>query len=431
MKIKTIDMNRILIMTLLAVFALASCSEDSYERKSGEADESGTGIGTLSFTGLALTMTESTDQVTTRATETAGSNYLINIYDSEGTLCYNNTYGGVTDGGGSIQLPAGSYMFKAASDATVSDAAFESPVYGVSQAFTITAGETTTLGELVCKLLQCKVSIAYNDDFLADVTGDCTTTVELTRGKPLVYDLTYDATTAKKTYEKRNGFFAINDGSTLEVTFKGSIGGKSQRMTRAFDNVYAAQWRQITFVKKIDENGNAAFDIEIADYVEDEVLGENIAGNEDIIGDDPDAPQGDGGITLESTCDFNITQPISVPKLPDDFTLTMKATIPDGVRKFTVEIESTNDDFPGAVAAVNNGETTLDLVNPSSGAIEVFETIVPFPYGDDVDGKTEILFDLSPAQEPILGFPGEHTFIMKVTDNNGHRKEIPVTLVVE
>ena len=382
-------MNRILTMTLLAMFVLSSCSKDSYERTSDPTSE----IGTLSFMGFALTISEEIDKVSTRASEAAEHNYIINIYDSEETLCYNSTYGEVIDGGGSIQLPAGNYTFKAASGTIVPDAAFESPVYGVS--------------------------------------NNCTTTVELTSGKPLVYEMTYDESTAKKTYEKRNGFFAINDGSTLEVAFKGIIGGKSQRMTRVFDNVAAAQWRQIIFVKKIDENGNAAFDIEIADYVEDEELGENIDGNEDIIGADPNAPQGDGGITLESTCTFDITQDIKVPAMTESFILTMKASVPAGVRKFTVEIESTNEDFPTAVALVNDGQTTLDLVNPSSGAIEVFETIVPFPYGNEVDGQTEILFDLSPAQEPIRGFSGSHTFIMKVTDNEGHNKEIPVTLVVE
>ena len=420
-------MNRILTMTLLAMFVLSSCSKDSYERTSDPTSE----IGTLSFMGFALTISEEIDKVSTRASEAAEHNYIINIYDSEETLCYNSTYGEVIDGGGSIQLPAGNYTFKAASGTIVPDAAFESPVYGVSKEFVIVAGETTMLGELTCRLLQCKVSVAYNDDFLADVTGNCTTTVELTSGKPLVYEMTYDESTAKKTYEKRNGFFAINDGSTLEVAFKGIIGGKSQRMTRVFDNVAAAQWRQIIFVKKIDENGNAAFDIEIADYVEDEELGENIDSNEDIIGADPNAPQGDGGITLESTCTFDITQDIKVPAMTESFILTMKASVPAGVRKFTVEIESTNEDFPTAVALVNDGQTTLDLVNPSSGAIEVFETIVPFPYGNEVDGQTEILFDLSPAQKPIRGFSGSHTFIMKVTDNEGHNKEIPVTLVVE
>jgi hypothetical protein len=203
-------------------------------------------------------------------------------------------------------------------------------------------------------------------------------------------------------------------------------------MTKSFSDVQAAQLRAITFVKKVDATGNATFDISIDTYVDDNELNENITGAEDVTGSDPNAPTGDGGIVLESTCDYDLSQPIVIPKVEEKtLVLTMKATVPYGVRKFVVDVESTNADFPGALAAVNNGETTLDLVNPSEGAIQIFQTIVPFPYGDDVDGKTEIAFDLSPAQTPILGFVGTHTFIMKVTDNQGHKKEIPVAMTVE
>ena len=109
----------------------------------------------------------------------------------------------------------------------------------------------------------------------------------------------------------------------------------------------------------------------------------------------------------------------------------MNAVVPNGVKRFTVEIESTNPDFTGSVASVNGGQTTLDLVNPSSGAIDVFTNLIPFPYGSAVEGKTEIPFDLSAAQVPILGFIGSHTFKMIVIDKTGCRNEIPVVLVVE
>ena len=158
----------------------------------------------------------------------------------------------------------------------------------------------------------------------------------------------------------------------------------------------------------------------------------DVTGDETIIGKDPNAPTGDGGIKLQSTCGFDISQPITVPKGENDpFVLTMKAIVPNGVRKFTVEIESTNSLFPDAVAAINDGETTLDLVNPSKGAINVFTTILPFPYGDDVKDKTEIDFDLSAAKGPLVFYAGTHTFRMVVIDNTGCRNEIPVTLVVE
>ena len=81
--------------------------------------------------------------------------------------------------------------------------------------------------------------------------------------------------------------------------------------------------------------------------------------------------------------------------------------------------------------AINDESTMLDLVSPSSGAINVFTTILPFPYGDKVQNQTNIAFDLSAAQGPILFFKGTHTFKMVVIDNTGCRNEIPVVLVVE
>ena len=119
-----------------------------------------------------------------------------------------------------------------------------------------------------------------------------------------------------------------------------------------------------------------------------------------------------------------------VPAEGNPFTLTMNAVVPNGVRKFTVDVTSTEPMFTSALTDIN-GSTTLDLVNPSSGAINVFTNLIPFPYGSAVEGKTEIPFDLSAAQIPILGFKGTHTFKMVVIDNTGCRNEIPVVLVVE
>ena len=138
----------------------------------------------------------------------------------------------------------------------------------------------------------------------------------------------------------------------------------------------------------------------------------------------------DGGMKLVSTCDYDISQPIVVPAEGNPFTLTMNAVVPNGVRKFTVDVTSTEPMFTSALTDIN-GSTTLDLVNPSSGAINVFTNLIPFPYGSAVEGKTEIPFDLSAAQIPILGFKGTHTFKMVVIDNTGCRNEIPVVLVVE
>ena len=100
------------------------------------------------------------------------------------------------------------------------------------------------------------------------------------------------------------------------------------------------------------------------------------------------------------------------------------------MKKFEVEIRTTSETFASSVASINDGQTVLDLVNPSAGAQQVFSSILPFPYGNDVYDKDVIDFDLSDAQEPLLAFPGDHTFIMKVTDQQGCKKEIPIVLTV-
>ena len=160
--------------------------------------------------------------------------------------------------------------------------------------------------------------------------------------------------------------------------------------------------------------------------VEDAELNGDVTAEEPGDGNDPNAPIGDGGIELISTSIYDITKTVTVPET-GAFPLTMTAKIPNGVRKFTVDIASTNADFINSVNSV--GGTTLDLINPSEAAMGVFD-IVPFPHGTELSGKTEIEFDLSDAQAPLLAFKGTHTFTMNVIDNKGCRKSIPISLEV-
>lgn len=407
-------------MMAIALVACGSCKKEKFNYGG-----TGTAMGTLSFSGLAIEVSDETLPVAAAPTRASADMYAVYIDDAEGVRHLSTTYGELQE---NIELPAGTYTLTVQSSKEIPTAEFESPVYGTTKEFTIEAGKTTELGTLTCSLLQCKVSVSYNDDFLAMVTGEGATTVELTAGSPLEYKMTYTPDEGPK-YEKRNGYFAVS-GTTLTVTFRGQIAGKTQRMTKTFTGVAPKQWRQITFVQKIDEEGDATFDITISDYVEDETLDNDVAGDEEIIGSDPNAPAGDGGIKLVSTCDYDITRPIVVPENGQPFVLTMNAEVPNGVRKFTVEIDTTNPDFLNSVVTTTGG-STLDLVNPSPETIGIFTNLIPFPYGDKVKNQTLIEFDLSTAQGPILAFKGTHTFTMVVIDNTGCRNEIPVVLVVE
>lgn len=406
------------IIPIMMLAAIVSC------RKNPVASS---GEGYISFAESGL---ELDTEVETRASAASGS-YAVIITDSEGNEVVRTTYSSIISAGNLVSLPAGEYTISARSTAEeVPVAAFEQPVYGVSKKVSVSAGQTTSAGSLVCTLLQTKVTVSYSDEFKQMITGNGSTTVTVNPSSPLVYNLTYN--NGNPYFDQNAGYFAVNNGAntTMEVKFSGQVDGQSAKMTKVFTGIQPKTWHQIKFVKKVDATGTASFSIVIDGLLEDEELGNDLTVSENIIGDDPKAPKGDGGIALESTCSYDISQPIVVPAMGNPFVLTMKAIVPGGVKKFTVEIASTNDAFTNSVGAVNDGQTTLDLVNPSSGAIQVFTEILPFPYGDAVAGKTEIDFDLSAAQEPILAFEGTHSFVMHVTDMQGCKNDIPVQMVV-
>lgn len=354
------------------------------------------------------------------------SDYVVVIKDVNGTEAIHSKFSKLTF---PLTLAVGNYtLYVRSSEEEPVAAAFDYPVLGASTTFNIKGAEETTLGTVTCTPLQTMVTVSYDSEFLERVSRDSKTKV--TVNAPLEYFL--NVSDGVTSYEKRTGYFLTDgDNSTMIVEFDGYYDNKKAVMRKTFSNITPASLHNLTFVNN-DVTGNASFTIAIDGFVEDEELNQCIENpHESIIGDDPAAPMDDGGIELQSTCDFDISQPIVVPPAGEDFTLTMKAVVPDGVKRFTVEISSTNESFVGSVRGINDGSNILNLVDPSGGAINVFTEILPFPYGDAVRGKTEIDFDLSDAQAPLLAFKGSHSFIMHVIDNSGHRKDISINMIVE
>lgn len=414
-------MKKIFVLILAAAAFIPSC-----RKITGPADQL---EGTLSFAEFSV---EYDAEVATKASVAAPGEYSIFIYDATGAEVKSLTYAEAKAAGG-IDLLAGPYTMDVRSTSeAVPVAKFESPVYGASTSFNIIAGETTNIGSLTCTLLQCKVTVDYDEEFLKSVTGNCQTDVTVTLGSPLTFGLTYADGAA--SFDKSAGYFAVNNGdkTTMNVVFKGNIDGKSQKMTATLTGIKPQQWRQIKFYKKVDQQGNATFIIEINSYIDDEELVVKVDTNlEEVIGDDPDAPKGDGGITLDFAPDCTMYDDLSNIVVPDAGTvmdLRLVVTVPGGVKKFVVDISSDNEAFEEAVALT--GSTTLDLINPMASQEMIF-SIVPFPHGQDLLGQTELAFDLSAAQEPISLFSGKHTFDMTITDMNGCKNTIPVSLVVK
>lgn len=408
----------ILFILAAAAFVFAACQESIIGNVKGE--------GYISFSDFSLGLDET---VLTKASAASG-NYMIMVLDAEGNEVFKSDYSTALNNGNKISVPVGNYTFVARSrDGEVPYAEFEAPIYGATKEFSIAAGQTVNIGEVVCTLLQCKVTVAYSDEFLATVTGAGSTKVTLTAGHPLEFALNAD-----RTYNQDAGYFAVN-GNTIEVVFSGSIDGKTQKMTKVFSNVAPRQWRQIKFVPKKNEQGQATFDIVINDLIDDATLNNCIDASENIIGDDPDAPKGDGGITLAldyaAGCDKELTDLNNLVIVPVEervMNIRLRATVPGGVKKFTVDITSDSESFLGAVDLAQARH--LDLINPKPENAAIFQ-VVPFPHGDELLGRTDIEFNLSSAQEAILLFPGKHVFTMTIIDQEGCRNQIPVTMVVK
>ena len=441
-------MKRLFSVMMLSALMLASCSKDTYHYSDLEP-----GYGILSFEDAELVVSE---EVETRASE-AAAGYLIWVKNSDGSYVDLNpsadveytTYGAVKSTG--IILPAGRYTLIAQSTDEIQDAILESDaaVYGAEREFTIVAGQDTYItsnengGELICTLWkQVKVSVGYNDYFKEKcVSGEAVVSVGEVS---LSYAMDYTEA----------GFFAVPKDKevSLEVTFSGVMKvkedgvevQKTQKMTAMIPGVKARQWRKITFILSEDKEGNAAFSIDIDGYVVDAELGEAVDGSDvesGSNGEDPNKPQGDGGIELVTTCAFDITQPIVIPEMSDptdvntqNMTLTMQANVPNGVRKFGVVISSNSETFGAALKVVseydeNAGGYVVDLVNPTDKNNNIFG-IIPFPHGAELVGMTEVSFDLSDAQMPILGFPGTHTFEMNVVDQKGCEKKVTIVMEV-
>ena len=400
----------------LTLVLFASCQKTPINNKQEN--------GYLSFGDFSLDLDET---VITKSPVPASGTYTITILDAEENEVLTKPYSEVKNNDDKITLPAGNYTLIASSEDSVPEAAFERPVYGTSKAFSITAGQVTNIGQLVCELLQCKVTVEYSDEFLAAVTGAGTTTVTLKAGHPLVFNLNAD-----KTYDKSAGYFAV-EGTTMEVVFQGVINGSNQKMKTAIKGIAPKQWRQIKFVQKKNEQGDATFDIVINDLISDEELTNVTTPAEDVVDTyDPEAPKGDGGITLlpYGDCDPDITDLTNLyikNPVTDPMVIKLMATVPAGVKKFNVSITTDNNEFKSAIDAADAAE--LDLINPSAKNQVIF-IAVPFPHGEELLNKTEVLFDLTAAQSAIYDYPGTHTFSMNILDNNGCRNTIPVVMKV-
>lgn len=398
-------------VALALTIGLVGCERD----KIGYGDKEGA-TGTLSF--MKFDVKTSTDiEIISRAATSATYNYVIRIFDANGDQVGSDyIYGQMPE---SIVLTTGTYSMKIQSQSQIPSAEFESPVYGATvENIVIEEDKTTDVGVITCKLINIKVSVGYNEAMWAVLGDDANVLVEIGDG----------ALNFAKG-ESQNGYFAAPEVSNaMTVKFAGTVDGNYATMTRAFTDVKAGQWRKINFIMTVNEEGDATFDVVVEDWCDEKELANNIDVSEEVIGPDPEAGEGE-----EENPDAPkvIYKGGSVPTSPivitDGMELGFTISAPKGIAGLSVDIASDNADFNNDVLSM--GISPIDLVNPSEAQISICN-MFGLPYGSNLVGQTETAFDLSGAVTPLLGFPGTHSFTLKITDAEGNTTSTTIKMKV-
>lgn len=399
------------VCALALSIGLVSCERD----KIGYGDKENA-TGTLSFMQFDVETSTEID-IISRAATSATYNYVIRIFDANGDQVGDDyIYGQMPE---SIVLTTGTYSMSVQSQSNIPAAEFEAPVYGATvNNIVIEEDQTTNVGVITCKLINIKVSVAYNEAMQAVMGEDCQATVEIGNGT-----LTF----AKG--ESQCGYFAAPEVSNaMTVKFSGTVDGNYATMTRAFTDVKAGQWRKINFIMTVNEEGDATFDVVVEDWCDEKELGNNIDVSEEVIGPDPDAGEGEEeNPDAPKVIYKGGSVPSSAIVITDGMQLGFTISAPKGIAGLSVDIASDNADFNNDVLSM--GISPIDLVNPSEAQISICN-MFGLPYGESLVGQTETAFDLSGAVTPLLGFPGTHSFTLTITDAEGNTTSTTIKMKV-
>ena len=324
-----------------------------------------------------------------------------------------------------ITLDAGKYIFKMISG-QIADAAFESPVYGVTEIFTIVRKQTTELKSLVCTLQNIQASISYSADLRAALSDDTVATLSIGEAS---LDFIVD--------ETRSGYFkAVNPLNDIDILVKGMYTQEGKEpapfeFTTTIKDVKAGQYSDIQLYIEYSGEGSIALSVTIDGWVVDESLVFDLAQliAEDILVDDTDKP------TI-NIVDGDIDNPVVIAATDFDEngnytkSLIVEVASKSAISSLLVDIESTNAEMIASLATYHLSES-FDLCNMNNNAATILRNLMKLPCNDQVAGQTAVTYNLSSIMSLLVSYVGEHKFTATITDEKGGKTVKTLTIVVE
>ena len=377
------------------------------------------------------TQTPPSTQAATRA-ETETDGYLVRIVNTDDQSShFDDTYAELQAelAAGPKELPVGNYTLTVSSHRTeeIQAAAWNTPVYGTTYAFSITKGATTPIEEIVCTLQNIKVTLLCSADLADQLTAETKATVSLGSASLEFSKEYWDG-------QQAAFFLPAAESNDLEFVLSGSFtDGGDVTFSKTISGVKAGQWRKIELVIVYADQGEIKFDISVDNFVLDDTITVNGTDGlwEEVFeeggGEEPgEAPT----IVMQG---WDISQPY-VLETVDPVRVDIAAPN-GGIQSLLVRIESvTLEGILASVSEALTGEFDLCEIQPGTSEGDLLSDYVGFQIGDEVKGQPSTYFEIS---SDIIGIlkelsqPGEsHQFHLKVIDPAGGEASATLTLVV-
>lgn len=394
-------------VALTALLALGACNKDRVDYID-PSDSVKDNVGYLLVGGMEASILEDTENISSPAS-TRAEGVDINTFDvvitnKAGDEVASFKYGERPQE--PIALEGGVYTI-AMSSAKMEGAAWESPVYAGEKEVIVTRKQTTEVKDLVCKLANIKVTVAYSVDLADQLDGDYTKmSVELSESS-LEYAFA----------ETRAGYFApVAAENTLKLTFNCRYKGETKDiiMTNEIKGVKAAQWRKINVVVQHAADGTATIGIVCDTWTYDEEVTFDTSASlmEEVIPDDTDAPV----IVWEG---HDLAQPF---ELTDDMfdaegnftsSINLDITAKAAIKSLVVKVSSDNADFTTAYSEIMALEEDLCAATASNTILKMMG------YPTDAKDATVTRIKFGSQAELLKSYEGTHSYEITATDVNG------------
>lgn len=404
----------IMVSAILALAILNACAqkEDApYTKKTGE---------------LSLNVSENTPA--TKAI-TQVNDYPVDIIDANGVTVAH--YEAVQDVPEKIILDVGVYNIESHTPGVL-QRKMDNPYYGGSKLAEVLAGNTTR-ADVVCTMQNSKIAVVYGEDFF-DVFKSWTITLDDGFGTALSFnnndEINGNQTLCYWHFEGETeavtlNFTAYTREGDNRITQKFTIKKSQAETGYDDDNKYFSGGDALvfTFTPEESTSGKVESITLEADIVFTESEEDIILNVEDVPTYDPDEPDEPVTPPAGSSIILTLPEPITLSADTDPALGDVKIEAENGIKNLVVKVESSSDAMMGALEAVAEEYQGVDLV----GGCEVVGNhgLVNFLGGlgqtitVPAQGDQEYTFPVGNFFLFLGAMPGEHNFIMTVTDMQG------------